>query len=267
MMHFSSNIKLLRKRRGRTQDDIAFSLNMKRPTLSGYENGVAEPGLEALVSFSNYYKVSIDTLIKVNLSSLRESELSQLERGYDVFITGSNLRVLATTVNSENNDNVELVTESAKAGYRTGFADPEYVSVLPAFNLPFLRKDKKHRGFQISGDSMLPIADKSYVIGQYIEDWQSVKDFYPHIILTMEEGIVFKVVENKITNDGKLTLHSLNPFYEPYDVDIKDVREIWKYVYYLTPEIPEANLPKDELVETVKNLQKQMRSIQTKLNL
>jgi transcriptional regulator with XRE-family HTH domain len=266
-MHFSSNIKLLRKRRGRTQDDIAFSLNMKRPTLSGYENGVSEPNLEALVGFSNYYKISIDTLVKVDLSSLRESELSQLERGYDVFITGSNLRVLATTVDRENNDNVELVSESAKAGYRTGFADPEYVSILPAFNLPLLNKYKKHRGFQISGDSMLPIADKSYVIGQYIEDWGSVKSFYPHVILTIEDGIVFKVVENKIQQDGKLTLHSLNPFYEPYDIDVKDVREIWKYVYYLTPEIPEANLPKDELVETVKNLQKQMRSIQTKLNL
>ena len=41
MMYFSSNIKLLRKRLGRTQDDIAFSLGMKRPTLSGYENGIA----------------------------------------------------------------------------------------------------------------------------------------------------------------------------------------------------------------------------------
>ena len=38
---FGQNIKLLRKRRGRTQDDIAVALQMKRPTLSGYENGVA----------------------------------------------------------------------------------------------------------------------------------------------------------------------------------------------------------------------------------
>ena len=45
-MFFSSNIKLLRKRRGRTQDEVAFTLQMKRPTLSGYENGVAQPGVQ-----------------------------------------------------------------------------------------------------------------------------------------------------------------------------------------------------------------------------
>ena len=50
-MYFASNIKFLRKRRGRTQDDVAFALNLKRSTLSGYENGVAQPGIEILISF------------------------------------------------------------------------------------------------------------------------------------------------------------------------------------------------------------------------
>ena len=75
-MYFSSNIKLLRKRRGRTQDDVAHALNMKRPTLSGYENNVAEPGIEALMAFSKYYNIAIDTLIRIDLAGLAESQLS-----------------------------------------------------------------------------------------------------------------------------------------------------------------------------------------------
>lgn len=149
---FASNIKLLRKRRGRTQDDVAFALDMKRSTLSGYENEVAQPGIEALLQLSGYYGVSVDTLLKIDLSGLRESELSQLEKGYDVFITGSKIRVLATTVDSSNNENVELVNQKASAGYRTGFADPEYIKVLPTFHMPFLSKEKKYRTFQINGD-------------------------------------------------------------------------------------------------------------------
>ena len=168
-MHFSKNIKLLRKRRGKTQDDLAFALQMKRSTLSGYENKVAEPGLEILLKFSDYFGIAIDTLLKVDISTLTENQLYQLEHGQDVFIRGNKLRVLATTVNTENEENIELVPEKAKAGYTSGFADPEYISDLPVFNLPFLSKNKKYRTFQLNGDSMLPIPDKSWVTGEFLE--------------------------------------------------------------------------------------------------
>lgn len=267
MQYFSSNIKLLRKRLGRTQDDVAFSLGMKRPTLSGYENGVAQPGLEAMIAFSRYFKVSIDTLVKVDLSTLAESELSQIERGYDVFITGGKLRVLATTVDSDNEENIELVNETAKAGYRSGFADPEFIRVLPVFQLPFLSKDRKYRAFQVNGDSMLPIPDKSWVIGEFVQNWLSIRSGYPYIILTMDDGIVFKIAENRLKEADKLILNSLNPLYEPFEVHAKDVREIWRFVYFFSSEIPEPNLPKDDLVQTVKAIQKEVKAIQTRLSL
>ena len=267
-MFFSSNIKFMRKRRGRTQDDVASALGMKRSTLSGYENNVAHPGLEALIQFSNYFNIAIDTLIRTDLAALAESQLRQIERGYDVYLKGSNLRVLATTVTSRNEENIELVSEKAKAGYTGGFADPEYISILPTFRLPFLSKEKKYRTFQISGDSMLPIPHGAWVTGVFIQDWTTIRDRDACIILTMEEGVVFKVVENRIKKEGKLVLHSLNPVYEPYEIDVKDIREMWQFVHFISPTIPEN--PKAEsyhLTETVKQLKKDVRAIQTKLNL
>lgn len=262
---FASNIKLLRQRRGRTQEEAAFAMNIKRSTLSGYENQIAQPGIEALLTISKYYGVAIDTLVKINLSALSESELSQLERGYDVFVTGSKLRVLATTVDSLNNENIELVNEKASAGYRTGFADPDYIKVLPMFHMPFLSKDKKYRTFQIKGDSMLPIPDGSWVTGEFIQNWNQVRDGHPYIVLTLEDGIVFKVAENRIKQDGRLILHSLNPLYEPYAVDIKEVREIWKMVHYISSEMPEPNLPREELATTVATLKKDMEKLKKKV--
>ena len=266
-MYFNSNIKFLRKRKGRTQDDVAFALDMKRPTLSGYENEVAKPSVEVLMAFSTYYKIAIDTLLKVNLAKLPESQLTQLERGYDVYIRGGNIRILATTVDGENDENIELVSEKASAGYTSGFADPEYIKVLPTFKLPFLSREKKYRTFQINGDSMLPIPDKSYVTGEYIENWQYIKDGQPCIILTLDDGIVFKVVENKINENGTLQLHSLNTLYEPYDIDVKDVKEIWKFVNYISSEMPDRNIEKDELVSEVRALRNEVKAIQTKLNI
>ena len=129
-MYFDSNIKLLRKRRKRTQDEVAEALRMKRSTLSGYENRVAQPGIDVLLQFSEYYRIAVDTLLRVDLSNLSETQLRQLENGEDVFLRGGNLRILASTVDASNKENIELVPVKAQAGYTSGFADPEYINEL-----------------------------------------------------------------------------------------------------------------------------------------
>ena len=229
-MHFNANIKLLRNRRKLTQDMVATELGISRSTMNSYENGsVQNPTLEALLSFSKYYRVSIDTLVKVNLSKLSEFQLSDLERGHDVFVTGAKLRVLATTVDSNNKENIEVVPIKAKAGYKNGFSDPDFIKKLPTFQLPILFGERKYRMFQISGDSMLPIPDKSWVIGEYVENFYDIKDKQAYVILTKEDGIVFKIANNQIKKKKSLLLESLNPAYDPYEVPINEISEVWKF--------------------------------------
>jgi transcriptional regulator with XRE-family HTH domain len=264
-MYFTSNIKILRKRKGRTQDEVAYVLNLKRSTLSGYENGVAQPGIEILISFSRYFGISIDTLLKIDISKLSESQLGELERGYDAYIKGSNLRVLTTTVNSENTENIELVPEKAKAGYTTGYADPEYIGELPVFRLPFLSDKKKYRTFQLKGDSMLPIPDGSWVTGEYLQDWMNIVSGNAYVVFTIDDGIVFKVVENNIRTDGKLILYSLNPLYEPYEVKINEVKEIWKFVNYISNELPDPVIPEKQLIRTIAGMKHDLERLKTKL--
>jgi len=264
-MYFTSNIKFLRKRRGRTQDDVAAALNLKRSTLSGYENGVAQPGIDILVSFSGYFNMSIDTLLKIDMTSLSESQLGELERGYDAYIKGSNLRVLTTTVDSGNRENIELVTEKAKAGYTTGYADPEYIGELPVFTLPFLSDKRKYRTFQLKGDSMLPIPDRSWVTGEFLQDWMNIVSGKAYIVFTLNEGIVFKILENNIRKDGKLVLFSLNPLYEPYEVHINEVKEIWKFVNYISSELPEPVLPEKQIFQSIALMKNDLERIKAKL--
>lgn len=263
--YFHSNIRLLRKRVKRTQEELATQLGMTRPTLSGYENRVAEPGIETLLAFSEYFNIAVDTLLKVDLSELTGQQLHQLQNGDDVFLKGGNLRILASTINSQNEENIELVNEKAKAGYTNGFSDPEYISELPVFQLPFLSKSKKYRTFQLSGDSMLPIPDRSWVTGEFLVDWNLVKTGEAYIILTLDDGIVFKIAENKLAGEGILTLYSLNPLYVPFDVHVNQIREIWKFIHFISNEIPEPVLPENELVKTVISLKQDMDRI--KLNL
>jgi transcriptional regulator with XRE-family HTH domain len=264
-MYFTTNLKFLRKRRGRTQDDVAAALNLKRSTLSGYENGVAQPGIEILISFSKYFNVSIDTLLKVDITKLSGSQLGELERGYDAYIRGSNLRVLTTTVTPDNQENIELVPEKAKAGYATGYADPEYIGELPRFRLPFLSDNRKYRTFQLKGDSMLPIPDGSWVTGEFLQDWRDIISGKAYIVFTINDGIVFKVVENNLFKDGKIVLYSLNPTYEPYEVHVDEVKEIWKFVNYISNELPEPVMPEKQLIQSMTRMKNDLERIKARL--
>ncbi|MBS1570143.1 MAG: S24 family peptidase, partial [Bacteroidetes bacterium] len=155
-------------------------------------------------------------------------------------------------------ENIELVNHKAKAGYALGYADPEYISVLPTFQMPFLSRDRKYRTFQISGDSMPPVGEGSWVTGEYVQNWQTLRDGQPYVIITKEDGIVFKVVYNQLKTTGTLLLCSTNPVYQPYEVPISEVLEIWKFVHFISHELPEPNLTRDELSRSVLDLRKEV---------
>ena len=261
-MSFNSNIKLLRQRRKLTQDMIAGELGISRSTYNSYENGsVVNPTLEALLSFSKYFRLTIDTLVKMDLTQLSEFQLSELERGHDVFVTGARLRVLATTVDSNNKENIEVVPIKAKAGYKNGFADPDFIKQLPTFQLPILFNERKYRMFQITGDSMLPIPDKSWVIGEYVENFYDIKDGNAYIFLTQDEGIVFKLAYNQIKKKKNVLLKSLNPSFDSYEVAVNEVREVWKFCNYISSEIPEQYWQKDQILKRIERVESEMKEI------
>jgi transcriptional regulator with XRE-family HTH domain len=263
-MNLAQNLKFLRTRRHRTQDLVATDLGITRSTLNNYESGVVvNPTLELLIKFSKYFKVSIDTLVKINLTGLGESQLSELEKGNDVFITGSRLRILATTIDSTNRENIEMVNHKARAGYRSGYADPDFIKKLPTFQLPILFNDRKYRMFQISGDSMNPIPDKSWVIGEYLENWYDIKDGQAYIILTVDDGIVFKLVNNNLRKKKSMELVSLNEEYKPYEVQANEVKEVWKFCNYISTEIPEAYLQKNSIFSKIEKMEKEIGELKS----
>jgi transcriptional regulator with XRE-family HTH domain len=260
-MYFDSNIKFLRNRKKLTQDQLSVALEIKRSTLNNYENGISGPSIQSLILLSDYFHVAIDTLLRVDLAKLRESQLYELEHGQDVFLKGSNIRVLATTIDRQNRDNIELVSEKAKAGYTNGFADPEYISELPVFQLPFLSPERKYRTFQISGDSMLPIPDGAWITGEFVQDWNTIKDGEFYVVLTLNEGLIFKQLKNELAERGCFRMISLNKTYEPYELAATEIREIWKFVHYISRDVADPPLTDNLIEQQLKELTEEIKGM------
>lgn len=262
---FGNNLKLLRKRRNNSQEEVAQSLGLTRSTYSGYENNAAQPNLDTLLSISNYFKISVDKLLKDDFTTYNVMQWKDLEEGLSVDITGKSMRVLTTTVDEHDEELIELIPEKAKAGYTSGFADPEYLKVLPTFQLPFLPKNKKYRSFPISGDSMPPVHQGSYVIGSYLDNWTQIKDGFPYIFVTKEDGIVFKIAYNNIHEHQSLQLCSTNPLYEPFEIHVNEILEVWKFANYISSELPQMQLGSDTLTEAVLGIQRDVSHLKNVL--
>jgi phage repressor protein C with HTH and peptisase S24 domain len=199
--------------------------------------------------------------LRVDLAKLQERQLYELEHGQDVFLKGSNLRVMATTVDRQNRDNIELVSEKAKAGYTNGFSDPEYISELPVFQLPFLSAERKYRTFQISGDSMLPIPDGAWITGEFVQDWNEIKTGDMYVVLTLNEGLVFKQLKNELAEHGCFQLISLNTVYQPYELAATEIREVWKFVHYISREVAEPQLTDNQVALQLKILTEEIGAL------
>ncbi|MDG1756929.1 MAG: LexA family transcriptional regulator [Bacteroidia bacterium] len=227
-MHFDKNIKLLRTKKGISQQDLADSLDLTRSKLNSYERGV-QPPFDIQIEIADYFNVTLDGLVRHDLSKLTHFKLTQILKGSEADLRGRKLRLLTVSVDANEDENIEVVSMKAQAGYTNGYADPEFIEGLPKFKLPFLPKNKTYRSFQIKGDSMPPISEGSWVTASYLQDWNDIKDGENYIVVTKDDGVVFKRLYNKIKEDQSLTLVSTNSAYAPYPMHINQVIEIWKF--------------------------------------
>ena len=101
------NIKYLRNKFKLSQQELSEKLSVPRSSLSDYERGHTQVGIETLIKLADIFDVKIDDILRSNLSH-RDLEI----------IRNKDLRVLAISVDVDNNSNIELVETKAEAEAR-----------------------------------------------------------------------------------------------------------------------------------------------------
>lgn len=245
----NQNLKYLRKLRGWTQEEFANRIGIKRSLLGAYEEERAQPNYEVLETVSDLFKVSIDDLLRRDLSETKGSYLARRRQ----------LKMAADT------NVIHFVPVKAAAGYLNGYADPEFLDELNTFTLPMLSSGT-YRAFEISGDSMLPTPSGSVIIAEKVHSLDDVKNNQACILLSRTEGVVYKRVQRNNRNKNKLTLVSDNPVYQPYQIAAEDVLEIWSAQLVLSKVNQLQRWDVSNLASLVNNLQEQVNSLRKKMN-
>ncbi len=256
----SNNLKLLRKRNHWTQEQCADQLDIKRSLLGAYEEGRADPPLENLLKIAEVFKLSVDELVIIDLNRISTQTIEAKQSSEPA------LKILSITVDSQDQENIELVQQKAAAGYLNGYADPDYIESLPRFSLPMLPQGGTYRAFEISGDSMLPIQPGTVIIGRYLEGSSDLKDGRTYVLATYNDGVIYKRVYNRIKENQTLEMVSDNPGYSSYKVPVSEVLEIWEAKAFMSLQFPDPasneTMTLDRLAEIVLDLQNQVARLQ-----
>ncbi len=245
----NKNLKYLRKLRGWTQEEFANKLRIKRSLLGAYEEERADPRMEVLEVVADMFKLSLDELLRKDLSETKGSYISKRR---------------AQKLASGRGD-IPFVPVKAAAGYLAGFADPDFIDELNTFTLPMLA-GSDYRAFEIIGDSMLPTSSGSVIVGEKVEDLEALKNSNTYIVVSRTEGIVYKRIMKSNRQKNKFTLVSDNPAYQPYNIEAEDILEIWQAQMIISRANAQQRWDVNNLANLVNNLQQQVTVLKKKMN-
>ncbi|SHG72336.1 XRE family transcriptional regulator [Winogradskyella jejuensis] len=252
MKPIQANIKHLRTLKQLSQERFADDLNWTRSVVGSYEEGRSEPPIERLIDLSNYFDIPIDILVRKDLRKAKDTS----------FIEVGNKRVLfPVTVNENNEDLIEIVPAKASAGYLSGYDDPEYIEQLQKIKLPFLPTGT-HRAFPIKGDSMLPVKDGSFIVAKFIEDIADIKSGKTYVVLTKDDGLVYKRIYLPENDKQHLLLSSDNKTYQPYLVAKDSILELWEFTCCInTQEYDEKELKLSSIMMMFQELKVELEAV------
>lgn len=249
MAQANKNLKYLRKLRGWTQEEFAQKLRIKRSLLGAYEEERAEPRIEVLEIVADIFKLTLDDLFRKDLNDTKGNYLAKRR---------------AQKMAGGRTD-IPFVPVKAAAGYMAGYADLEFVDELNTFTLPML-SGGNYRAFEIIGDSMMPTPSGSVIVGEKVDSLEDLKNHHTYIVVSRNEGIVYKRVLKSNRSKNKLTFVSDNPAYQPYTVNSEDVLEIWQAQIVISKANLQQRWDVDQLANLVNNLQEQVSSLKKRLN-
>lgn len=244
---FTSRLKEIRNHFNLSQVKLEELTGIKQSQISEIEKG----------------KKNISAGIMLTLNKVLNINMEWLQTGKGEMLESSNAKSLTSLANVEeeedsNNKFIDLddgqklmitplVDAYAYAGYLTGYKDPEFIEELPKHSIIVNKYHKgNYQSFTAIGDSMTStnkdimrenIYDGNIVVGREIRKEHWSYKLHTHkfsdYVLVHKDGILIKRIIDHDTENGILTLHSLNEnkdIYPDFKVSLKEVYQIFNIV-------------------------------------
>src|SRR4030095_374849 len=108
---------------------------------------------------------------------------------------------------------------------------------------------------------MLPTPSGSVIVGEKVDNLDEMKNNAACIVVSRNEGIVYKRVQKNGRQKHKLTLVSDNPTFHPYTVNTDEILEMWQAQVVISRANNQQRWDMNQLSNIVSDLQEQVTSL------
>ncbi len=152
----------------------------------------------------------------------------------DMFLAGHPANILdidtieGSEISVHGRNNIKLVPNLARAGDALDPALAEDEDSFPKFSIPEMEGNLW--AFRIDGDSMLPtVTNGDLIVCERVESGEPLRDNQVYVVVT--DVVVAKRIQQIREGSGVSKLRLIsdnNAVYQPYEIDLKDIRHILK---------------------------------------
>ena len=225
MSFIGKNIKKIRSVKRLNQQAFADIFGLSRANVGSYEEGRAEPKIDTIIKIANYFSISLELLLS------KELTVNELYR-FNIFKTDTEKEKDHTTKyeQAKNQEKeIPFVANNIDINYLANYHEEDFIAGLAHLKLP-VEAETKLRAFEHNGNEM-QFDNHGIVHGDILvcaqanlkEPGKLVKN-HVYVFVTKE-----KIFTRRLASAGKsLGLKADNQYFDPIDIDQKDILEAWE---------------------------------------
>lgn len=230
MSFFGKNIKKIRIAKKISQSAFADLFQLKRGSIGAYEEGRAEAKIDTIIDIANYFKLSLDQLLKKELTINDIYHLNELSQKLD-------------HINKETKEGkaIPLVREKDRAAYLKATDDFSFLSGLKTLRIPDLEDNSV--AFEYSGISMITSNSGMLPGDLFISKPLNIS----RINLLSENLLTIIITKDQLLFgrcryfQERVVVKFDNTTFENIELEIAEIKKLWLVYIIITSNIPSGN--------------------------
>ena len=248
-------INQLRITMGISQKGFSEKIHITQSALSQIENGKTKASTEVIHMICDQYGVNANWLMQGIGEVFAKDSIQKVSAG--------------AKKDMKKKDPVEIpmVIADAHADYPKNVNNTKYLGNLVSYKIPGF-EEGNFRMFEVSGDSMEDtLYDGEIAITEFIEDFKNLRDGQIYVLIS-NEGVLIKRVFIYQNGIDAVICRSDNQKYPSFNLQFKDVLELWEVKAKLTAEFlsKPLNEPRKyfDMDDRIRKLEQQINELNKK---